>query len=88
MFTIIGSDAIEVTNAIFKRGKIRFTQPRTLNDPLEFYPTMLLKDLPANYQNYELDGLTFPSNELFYRVHLIESQINNYGLLSPTKIPD
>ena len=29
-----------------------------------------------------------PSKELFYQVQLIESQINNYGILSLTEIPD
>lgn len=82
------SDNPDVIEGIFKQQKIRFTQPRALNDPLEFSPTMLFNDPETAYQTYDLKGLKLPSIELFYRVQIIESQINHYGILSLTKIPD
>ncbi len=82
------SDKDEVMEGIFKEQKIRFTQPRVLNDPLEFSPTMRFLDNRSNYQFYDLDGNIFPSVEFFFRVQIIESQINSYGILSLTKIPD
>ncbi len=82
------SDKDEVMEGIFKEQKIRFTQPRVLNDPLEFSPTMRFHDNRSNYQLYDLDGNIFPSVEFFFRVQIIESQINAYGILSLTKIPD
>lgn len=78
----------EVLKRIFIDQKIRFTQPRALNDPLEFNPTMRFHQPDANYQVYDLNGLLFPSIELFFRVQIIESQINAYGILSLTKIPN
>lgn len=82
------SDDKQVINSIFKDQKIRFSQPRVLNDPLEFNPTMRFKNIPARYQQYDLKGIRLPSVEFFFRVQLIESQINKYGILSLTKIPD
>lgn len=82
------SDSPEVLESIFKSQKMRFTQPRALNDPLEFAPTMRFRNDQAKYQSYEINGVSFPSTELFFRVQLIESQINKYGILSLTKIPD
>lgn len=35
------SDDSRVIKGIFEDQKIRFTQPRALNDPLEFSPTFL-----------------------------------------------
>ncbi len=82
------SDDPKVINGIFKNQKIRFTQPRVLNDPLEFNPTMRFKDCQSRYQSYDFNGLYFPSVEFFFRVQVIESQINAYGILSLTKIPN
>ena len=82
------SDNPDVIEGIFKKQKIRFTQPRALNDPLEFSPTFLFNDPDTAYQSYDLDGIRLPTIELFYRVQIIESQINHYGILSLTKIPD
>ncbi len=82
------SDKDEVMEGIFKEQKVRFTQPRAFNDPLEFSPTMRFHDNRSNYQFYDLDGNIFPSVEFFFRVQIIESQINSYGILSLTKIPD
>ena len=78
----------KVIKSIFIDQKIRFTQPRALNDPLEFNPTMHFDQPDANYQYYEFNGLIFPSIEFFFRVQIIESQINSYGILSLTKIPN
>ncbi len=82
------SDQEEVIGGIFKSHKIRFTQPRAFNDPLEFSPTMYFHDNTNNYQVYDLNGTMFPSAELFFRVQVIESQINSYGILSLTKLLD
>ena len=82
------SDDSEVLDGIFKNHVLRFTQPRSLNDPLEFYPSIRFHDNKNNYQNYELDGFLLPSIEFFHRVQMIESQINTYGILSLSKIPD
>ncbi len=82
------SNDSEVLKGIFKHQKIRFTQPRALNDPLEFNPTMRFHDSEAKYQLYDVNGISFPSIELFFRVQVIESQINAYGILSLTKIPN
>lgn len=81
-------DCPKVVEGVFKDQKIRFTQPRALNDPLEFSPTIRFYDSQAKYQLYELNGISFPSVELFFRVQVIESQINAYGILSLTKIPN
>jgi hypothetical protein len=78
------SDDLEVLEGIFENHVIRFTQPRALNDPLEFNPTISFHD-KANYQYYKLNGVLLPSVASFYRVQIIESQINNYGILSLTK---
>jgi len=82
------NDNKKVIESIFNKQKIRFTQPRALNDPLEFSPTFLFNDPDKAYQTYDLDGIQLPTMELFYRVQIIESQINHYGILSLTKIPD
>ncbi len=82
------SDHDKVREGIFKYQSIRFTQPRAFNDPLEFSPTLRFHDNKSNYQFYDLDGIIFPSVEFFHRVQIIESQINAYGILSLTKIPD
>jgi len=82
------SDRPEVIDGIFNKQVIRFTQPRALNDPLEFSPTMRFKDAPARYRSYDLDGVHLPSVEFFFRIQIIESQVNAYGILSLTKIPN
>ena len=79
------SNKSEVLNCIFKNQKVRFTQPRALNDPLEFNPTMRFHDSEGKYQRYDLNGISFPSIELFFRIQAIESQINAYGILSLKK---
>ncbi len=78
----------EALKSIFVDRKIRFTQPRVLNDPLEFNPTMRFNQPDTSYQYYDLNGLLFPSIEFFFRVQIIESQINAYGILPLTKIPN
>ena len=64
-------DKDEVMEGIFKEQNIRFTQPRVLNDPLEFSPTMRFHNNSSNYQFYDLDGNIFPSVEFFVLVQLI-----------------
>jgi hypothetical protein len=82
------SDDPRVINGIFNEKKIRFTQPWALNDPLEFNPSIRSHPDHNIHAYYEFDGCTFPSEELFFRVQIVESQINNYGILSLTKALD
>lgn len=82
------SDDPQVIDGIFSKHHIRFTQPRALNDPLEFSPTIRFRENQFNYRYYKFDGLLLPSVETFTRVQLIESQINSYGILSLTKRPN
>lgn len=81
------SDTQKVIDGIFNDHKIRFTQPWGMNDPLEFNPTLIFKSINNPYQMYNLEGIQLPSLELYYRVQLIEAQINAYGILSLTKEP-
>jgi len=81
------SDDPKVIKGIFKGQKIRFTQPWALNDPLEFNPTIKFGNQEVLHDYYEIEGIVFPSIELFYRVQIIESQINKHGILSLTNTP-
>lgn len=78
------SDDPRIIEGIFCDHKIRFTQPWGMNDPLEFNPTLQFPNNLAAHQGYSLNGIFLPSIELFYRVQVIESQINTYGILSLT----
>jgi hypothetical protein len=82
------NDDSKVIENIFGNQVIRFTQPRSLNDPLEFSPIMRFNDPQSRYKSYELNGISLPSVELFFRVQIIESQVNAYGILSLSKIPN
>lgn len=81
------SDDDRVIKGIFEDHKIRFTQPWALNDPLEFNPSIQFPD-PGKYQSFSYDGIVFPSEALWDRTCLIESRINEFGVLSLTKIWD
>ncbi len=75
-----------VLDGIFSKHKIRFTQVWDLNDPLELNP--ILDGMgDAQHQMYVVDGVLMPSTEMWYRTQLIESQINEFGVLSLTKNP-
>ena len=77
------SDSDVVIDSIFKNKKIRFTQPAALNDPLEFNPILIFPESVKNaYKPYICRNKQLPSVELFCRIQLIESVINNYGILS------
>jgi len=82
------SDNPAVINGVFKDQALRFTQPRALNDPLEFSPIMRFKDAQSRYRSFDLKGVRLPSIQSFFRVQIIESQVNVYGILSLTKIPN
>ncbi len=82
------SDDKDVIDGIFQNHVIRFTQPRALNDPLKFSPTIRFRDIKNSYCDYELGGIPLPSIESFWRVQIVESQVNQFGILSLTKIPD
>lgn len=81
------SDDDVVIDGLFKDNKIRFTQPAALNDPLEFNPTLKFSNPEYAHQLFDLDGIRLPSLEQVYRVQIIESQINAFGILSLTKKP-
>ncbi len=82
------SDSKNVIDGLFKYKRIRFTQPWALNDPLEFNPCIKFNIPGSQYQSYTMYGVPLPSLEQFYRINLIESQFNEYGILSLTKVPD
>jgi hypothetical protein len=82
------SDNDQVIEGIFEKHEIRFTQPAALNDPLEFQPTIRFKERASRYTNFVFDGVVFPSEELWLRVQLVERQLNAFGVLSLTRIPD
>ncbi len=81
------SDDDRVIKGIFEDHKIRFTQPRALNDPLEFRPIIKFRNA-RNYQWFRYDGLDFPSEEWWVRFNLIEQRIDRFGILSLTKVWD
>lgn len=76
-----------VIKGILENGKIRFTQPWALNDPLEANPTIRFKD-PKDYQGFRYDGVTLLSKEECIRFYHITRRINRYGILSLTEIRD
>ena len=86
-FKYCGDDE-KVINGIFKEHQIRFTQPAALNDPLEFNPIIRFKQSEGKYTNYIFDGIVFPSEEIRIRHQLIERQLNDFGILSLTNIPE
>jgi len=77
-----------VIKGLFDDHKIRFTQPWALNDPLEFEPIIRFKNNGQNYVRYLFDGILLFSEEDRLRMRLIEQQINHFGILSLTKVPD
>lgn len=82
------SDDERVIRGLFKDYKIRFTQSAALNDPLEFNPIIRFEHNGSKYRLYIFDGIKFPSVEVWLRVQLFEHQLNQFGILSMTKIPN
>jgi len=82
------SDNEDVIEGLFKKHKIRFTQPAALNDPLEFNTIIRFNYNGSNYRWFSLNEIPLPSEEFRLRLRLIEQQINSFGILSLTKIPD
>jgi len=82
------SDDDRILDGVFEDHKIRFTQPAALNDPFEFNPIIRFEHEWDNHRNFVLNGMMFPSEEIRLRAQLIESQLNMWGILSLTKIPD
>lgn len=79
------SDSDEIIQSIFNDHKIRFTQPWAFNDPFEFNSKLNFTVNSINPESgYEINDFILPSLELFTRIHLIESEINNFGILSLT----
>ncbi len=81
------SDSPKVVDSIFRECKIRFTQPAGLNDPVEFNPAIRFNSEGNNFKRYKFKGDTKPSIHDWYHTNLIESRINNYGVLSLTDNP-
>ena len=81
------SSSREVLTGVFGNRKIRFTQPWGLNDPLEGTPAIRFKRGDTNVF-YKLNGITYPSEQFFYRVQILEAAVNSFGMLSLTNIPD
>ena len=82
------SDDLSVIEGILKSKKIKFTQPSALNDPLEFNPTIKYDNINTQYDRYSLNGVLLPSADDHFRKKYILDQINLFGILSLTKIPD
>jgi hypothetical protein len=81
------SSSSKVVDGLFNNQKIRFTQPAALNDPLEFNPSIRFDNAEDNYRRFEYKGVSLPSNHDWYKLNLLESKINNYGILSLTDNP-
>jgi hypothetical protein len=81
------SSSTQVLTGVFGDRKIRFTQPWGLNDPMEGTPSVRFKRAGTD-MFYSLDGVTYPSEQAFYRIQILEAAVNNFGMLSLTKIPD
>jgi len=81
------SDSQAVIEGLFVKKRIRFTQPAALNDPLEFNPAIRFDSDDSNFRKYEYREITMPSIHDWYRLNLVESRINNYGILSLTDNP-
>jgi len=81
------SDDDCVIKGIFEDHRIRFTPPSELNDPLEANPILRFKDRRA-YRWFHYDGMSLPSQEWWFRLHLIQRRINKFGILSLTKVWD
>ncbi len=77
----------KVVSGVFQDWKIRFTQPWQLNDPLEGSPSISF-ERPGTDTLFRIDGITYPSEEIFYRSQLLEAAVNSFGMLSLTRIPD
>jgi len=71
---------------IFNKKTIRFSQPWIMNDPLEFNPIIKFHE-KNEYDSYNLHGIIMPSMNDWFRIQLIESKVNDYGILSLTKNP-
>jgi hypothetical protein len=81
------SDNPKVIDSIFLDHKIRFTQPAALNDPVEFNPAIRFNEEGNNFKRYKYQGEIKPSIHDWYHRNLIESRINQYGVLSLTDNP-
>jgi hypothetical protein len=81
------SNNYDVLKSIFAEKKIRFTQPAALNDPLDCNPILSVPCAFGEHTDYVVNGIIMPSANLWYRVQLIESNINAFGILSLTKNP-
>lgn len=81
------SDNKKVIKGIFENHKIRFSQPCVLNDPLEFNPAIIVNNNGNLYRWFRCKGIIYPSYERVLKHHLIDSQINSFGILSLTKKP-
>lgn len=81
------SDNSEVIDGIFRDKKIRFTQPAALNDPLEFNPAIRFSSEENNFKRYNCNGVIMPSIHDWHHLNLIESRINEFGILSLTDNP-
>lgn len=73
-----------IIDGLFGKGKIRFTQPIALNDPLEFNP-ILSGYTDEQHINFEVDGIGMPSVISWDRINLIKRKMNSFGVLSLTK---
>lgn len=82
------SDDEKVLSGIFKHGKIRFTQPAALNDPIEYRPDIDFGEENAHSRTrYQYEGELIPSFKDLVEIQNIHRFYNQFGVLSLTKQP-
>ena len=81
------SNVPAVLEGLFVDHKIRFTQPAALNDPIDCHPLLNVPCELGQHTRYVVDGVHMPSANDWYHVQLIESRVNEFGILSLTKNP-
>lgn len=78
--------SVSIIDKIIIDKTLRFTQPWVLNDPLELNPILIFNE-KNEYIKYRINDIILPSINDWFKIQLIESQINDYGILSLTKNP-
>jgi hypothetical protein len=81
------SNSKAILEGIFLNGKVRFTQPAALNDPIDCHPLLYVPCEQGQHTKYIVNGVLMPSVNDWYHIHLVESRVNEYGILSLTKNP-
>jgi hypothetical protein len=81
------SNSRPVLEGLFNDHNIRFTQPAALNDPMDCQPLVRVDCPEGQHTRYIVDGVHMPSANDWYSLQLVESRVNESGILSLTKNP-